>query len=189
MKDVVLETPRLLLRKPDRSDFEGWKAFCADAETMEHLGGVQHEADAWRSLATMIGVWSLGPAAMFSVIEKASGEWIGRIGPWQPHLWPVKEVGWGIRREYEGQGFALEAAIASIDFVFDELGWDSVSHLIADKNPRSQALATRLGSVPTGDTKMPGSLEEYQVQDWRQTRSEWCARRAEFDRIVPRLDI
>ena len=46
MKNAVLETPRLLLRKPDSSDFEGWKAFSADAETMEHLGGVQHEADA-----------------------------------------------------------------------------------------------------------------------------------------------
>ena len=33
---------------------------------------------------------------MFSVFEKDSGRWIGRLGPWEPHGWPGKEVGWGI---------------------------------------------------------------------------------------------
>ena len=33
---------------------------------------------------------------MFSVIEKDSGRWIGRIGPWQPEGWPGTEVGWSL---------------------------------------------------------------------------------------------
>ncbi len=153
---------------------------------MEHLGGVQHEADAWRSFAGFVGTWALGTPAMFSVIERDSGEWIGRIGPWQPHLWPVREIGWGVRREYEGRGYAFEAAVACVDHVFDALGWDTVSHLIASENTRSQALARRLGARPVGESKMPGSLEHYQVTEWRQTREAWRARRAEFDTLVPR---
>ena len=153
---------------------------------MEHLGGVQHEADAWRSFASMVGAWELRPAAMFSVIEKASGEWIGRIGPWTPHLWPVKEVGWGIARSFEGRGYALEAAVACVDFVFEDFGWKTVSHLIAEENTRSAALAQRLGAVPVGEAQMPGSLARYQVTEWRQSREDWEGRRGHFDDLVPR---
>ena len=154
---------------------------------MEHLGGVQHEADAWRSFAGAIGAWELLPAGMFAVIETASGEWAGRVGPVMPHLWPVKEVGWGLSRRFEGRGYALEAAVACIDFVFDELGWATVSHLIAEENTRSQALARRLGSEPVaGEVQMPGSLSKYQVTEWRQSRTTWEKGRERLDELVPR---
>ena len=110
MRSPEINTPRLLLRVPDERDFPGWRVFHADAITMQHLGGVQDEADAWRSLAGMVGVWQLRSFGMFSVIDRASGRWAGRVGPWEPHLWPVQEVGWGIARCFEGRGYALEAA-------------------------------------------------------------------------------
>ena len=127
---------------------------------MRHLGGHQQESDAWRTLAQWIGLWSLTDAAMFGVVEKASGEWIGRIGPWHPLHWPTREVGWGLRKAYWGKGYALEAAAASLDYAFDELGWDSVTHLIADENVMSQKLAARLGSKPGEYVNLPGSLSD-----------------------------
>ena len=186
MKDVLIETPRLLLRPPCAGDFPAVCAFTSDPVTMEHLGGVMHEADAWRFLASMIGFWSLTPAAMFAVVEKSSGQWVGRIGPWTPHLWPVTEVGWGVLRSAEGKGYALEAAVASIDYAFNELGWERVDHLIADANVRSQKLAERLGSAPGDEVKMPGSLAAHQVRAWGQTADQWRARRGSYDAIVPR---
>ena len=186
MNTNTLETPRLLLRPPEPSDFPRYAEFAADPVTMEHLGGVQHEADAWRAFAGFIGAWQLTPAAMFAVVEKSSGQWIGRIGPWMPHLWPVREVGWGLLRAAEGKGYALEAAVASIDHVFNALGWDRVDHLIADANTRSQILAERLGSERGEEKQMPGSLAEHQVRAWGQTREQWFARRSAFDELVPR---
>ena len=184
-KQPEIRTPRLLLRPPIAEDFEAWARFHADKVTMEHLGGVQHPADAWRGLASLIGMWDLAPAAMFCVIEAESGEWVGRIGPHEPHQWPCKEVGWGILREHEGKGYALEAAVASLDFAFRELGWDTVSHLIATENTRSAALAKRLGAYTVGEATMPGSLSEYQVTEWRQRADEWWARRDQFEELVP----
>ena len=181
-----LETPRLILRAPRAEDFPRYAEFAADPITQEHLGGVQAESDAWRTFAATLGEWQLTDAAMFAVEEKSSGLWIGRLGPWMPHQWPVKEVGWGLHRSAEGKGYALEAAVASIDYVFAELGWERVDHLIADDNTRSQALARRLGSVPGEEKRMPGSLSEHQVCAWGQTRDEWLARREQFDVLVPR---
>lgn len=183
---MELVTPRLLLRPPVAADFPAWEAFCADARTMEHLGGVQHPADAWRSFASMVGAWALGTPAMFSVIERETGEWVGRIGPWQPYLWPCREVGWGILARYEGRAYALEVAVASLDHAFGNLAWETVSHLVADANTRSRALAERLGAVAVGPATMPGSLGSEQVTEWRQHRDDWLARRARFDALVPR---
>ena len=38
----------------------------------------------WRMIMQMVGAWELTGISMFSIIEKASGKWVGRAGPWQP---------------------------------------------------------------------------------------------------------
>jgi RimJ/RimL family protein N-acetyltransferase len=50
------------------------------------------------------------------VEEQSTSAMIGRIGLWNPEGWPQMEVGWTLRRAYWGQGFAVEAAQASIDY-------------------------------------------------------------------------
>jgi len=101
---------------------------------MRFLGGVQDRATAWRTMCGMAGAWIVRGFSMFSVIERASGRWIGRVGPWQPEGWPGTEVGWGILPEFAGQGLAREAAVAAIDYAVDTLGWSDVIHTIHPDN-------------------------------------------------------
>ncbi len=95
----TLETERLILRAPRESDLDGYAALMADEESARHIGGVMPRSAVWRGMATMAGSWMLRGFAMFSVIEKHSGAWVGRIGPWAPEAWPGTEVGWGLLRE------------------------------------------------------------------------------------------
>ncbi len=174
---VQLETPRLLLRVPRQEDFEAWAAFMGDEEATRYIGGVQPRPVAWRGLAAMLGAWHLQGYAMFSVIEKSTGAWVGRVGPWQPEGWPGPEVGWSIVRSHWGRGYAPEAAAACIDWAFDTLGWDHVIHTIAPENDRSKVVATKLGSRYLRMDELPppsGALAEV----WGQTRAEWLAGRA-----------
>jgi len=153
---------------------------------MAHLGGVQTEPDAWRTFASWLGMQMLTENAMFSVIENTTGCWIGRIGPWTPRGWPTREVGWGLLESAEGKGFALEAAVACIDHVFLDKGWDDVTHLIDDANVASQRLAERLGSQPETLTQLPGKLAGHPVRIWLQSQASWWAQREQFDALVPR---
>ncbi|MGE4459466.1 GNAT family N-acetyltransferase [Stenotrophomonas acidaminiphila] len=174
--DLRLETERLLLRPPCAEDFDAFAAFCADPLPMQHLGGVQAPSVAWRSLATMAGSWHLLGYSMFSVIEKDSGRWVGRAGPWQPHGWPGPEVGWSIVPDRWGRGYAPEAARAAIDWAFDVLGWDQVIHTIAPDNRNSQAVARKLGARVLRHARLPPP-HEVDVQVWGQPREAWKARR------------
>ena len=63
---------------------------------------------------TMAGAWSLTGVAMFSLIERETGLWLGRIGPWTPLGWPGTEVGWGLHPDAQGKGYGVEAATAGL---------------------------------------------------------------------------
>jgi RimJ/RimL family protein N-acetyltransferase len=176
---LTLETRRLLLRPTRPDDFEEFAKFLADAETMRYLGGAaQPRPVAWRSFLTMAGAWAMQGYAMFSVIEKASGRWVGRVGPWQPEGWPGTEVGWGIVRDRCRLGYATEAATAAIDWAFAELGWSEVIHVIEPANVPSQAVARKLGSRNRGPSRLPAPYEATPIDVWGQTKAEWRARSA-----------
>lgn len=176
LADLHIETRRLLLRLPRREDFEPWAAFVADEEATRYIGGVQARSMAWRSLAGMLGSWHLQGFAMFSVIEKASGRWVGRVGPWQPEGWPGTEVGWSIVREAWGRGYAPEAATACIDWAFAQLGWEEVIHTIDPDNRNSQAVAAKLGSRLLRMGSLPAPHDDRPVEIWGQSRAQWAAR-------------
>ncbi len=174
--DLRVETERLMLRPPAAEDFDAFAAFCADPVAMQHLGGVQVPSVAWRSLAALTGSWQLLGYSMFSVIEKDSGRWVGRVGPWQPHGWPGTEVGWSISPACWGRGYAPEAARAAIDWAFAALGWQEVIHTIAPDNRNSQAVARKLGARVLRTAVLPPP-NEVDVEVWGQSRQEWQARR------------
>jgi RimJ/RimL family protein N-acetyltransferase len=171
----TLETERLILRPPIAEDFEPWAAFVADAEVQRFLGGPQGRPGAWRIMATMTGAWTIRGFSMFSVIEKASGDWVGRLGPWRPEGWPGTEVGWGVAREHWGKGYATEGAIAAIDWAFRELGWTEVIHTIEPENAPSVAVAKRLGSTILRQAVLPPPLD-LAVDVWGQSREQWLSR-------------
>jgi RimJ/RimL family protein N-acetyltransferase len=176
--DPEIETPRLLLRPPRIEDFDAWAALLADPAASHFIGGPVPRALAWRGLMAMAGAWHLQGFAMFSVIEKASGRWIGRLGPWKPEGWPGTEIGWGLARDSWGRGYATEGASAAMEWAFRTLGWSEAIHSISPDNYASQAVARRLGSRLRGAGRLPPPFEDSAVEIWGPTRAEWLARAA-----------
>jgi RimJ/RimL family protein N-acetyltransferase len=173
----TLETDRLLLRPPQAEDLTAWAAYAADEEAMRYVGGLQSACAAWRSLCAAAGAWIVRGFSLFSVIEKSTGRWIGRLGPWQPEDWPGTEVGWSMVRDVWGRGYAREGATAAIDYAFDVLGWTEVIHCIDPRNVASSGLAQRLGSTVLRQTCLPLPFDQIPVDVWGQTREQWRARK------------
>ena len=179
MHDLRLETERLILRLPRIEDFDDYAALQADEEAARYIGGPLARAPAWRKFLQMPGAWAIQGFAMFSVVDKVSGRWIGQIGPWKPEGWPGTEIGWAFCRASWGRGYAMEAGIAAIDWAFENLGWSEIIHSIHPDNRASQALAQRLGSRNRGAGKLPPPHEVVPIDIWGQSREEWFAHRAQ----------
>lgn len=145
---MIIETERLILREIDpERDFDAWAKAMADENTVRYLGTPpMSRAQAWRSMAMAIGHWAIRGYGFFSLEHKETGEWVGRVGPWYPEGWPSPEIGWTISPDHLRQGFAIEAARASLEYVVKHLGWSSVIHVILEGNSASMAVARKLGS-------------------------------------------
>ncbi|MEO5566416.1 MAG: GNAT family N-acetyltransferase [Luteimonas sp.] len=175
---LELHTARLLLRLPQSGDFDRYAELLADEVAARYIGGCLSRAAAWRRFLQMPGAWALQGFGMFSVVEKASGRWIGQIGPWKPEGWPGNEVGWTFHPDAWGKGYAVEAGAAAIDWAFDTLGWDDMIHCIDPDNIASQKLAARLGSSNQGPGTLPAPYEDLLTDIWGQTREQWRTHRA-----------
>src|SRR5438105_2835043 len=99
------------------SDLDRYAAWLADEGTARFIGGKPLDrADSWRSMAMMTGHWALRGYGMWALVEKDTGELIGRAGLWNPEGWPGIECGWLIAPERRRRGYAQEAALRAIDW-------------------------------------------------------------------------
>jgi len=171
--DLSIETPRLLLRPPRLDDLDPLAEMMTDEQSARFIGGTSPRAVTWRALMTMIGSWHALGFGMFSVFDKGTGRWVGRLGPWMPEGWPGPEIGWAIVRDCWGRGYAVEGAVAATDWALDTLGWTHIIHSIAPQNVASQRVAQKLGSRLIGPAKLPAPFEHDLVDLWGQSREEW----------------
>ncbi|MEM9220789.1 MAG: GNAT family N-acetyltransferase [Pseudomonadota bacterium] len=152
----MLETERLILRKPEPAVLSAWTAFFT-SERARFVGGGEGKTDlAWRVFAIVLGHWSLRQSVPFVICRKDTGDAIGPAGLWYPIGWPEKELTWSIWSSKEkGKGFAGEAVFALRDYVIGDLNWSrAVSYIDPDNTP-SIRLAERIGCTPDESALAP----------------------------------
>ncbi len=141
------------------------------------LTKTQSDRLAARAQATIVregwGLWAV------EVLD--TGGFIGFVGlnqpPFQAHFTPAVEVGWRLARGAWGQGYATEAARASLTFGFDHLDCDEIVSFTAAVNDRSRRVMSRLGMShdPYDDFDHPslpaGPLQRHVL--YRMSRESW----------------
>jgi RimJ/RimL family protein N-acetyltransferase len=143
----TLETARLRLRPVVEGDLDALVRLNGDPELMRYIGNGKplDRATTWRQIATIMGHQQFRGYSILALEDRASGELIGRSGPWFPEGWPMVEVGWVINPKRHGAGLATEAGRASLEWCFSNLPVDQVCSLIAPANTASARVAEKLG--------------------------------------------
>ncbi|HEY6578558.1 MAG TPA: GNAT family N-acetyltransferase [Rhizomicrobium sp.] len=172
-----LQTERLLLRAWQSADFEPYARFMADPGVTRYtVGDPLSRTDAWRSLAVFVGHWVLRGYGMWAVERKSDGEFLGRVGLWNPEGWPGLEVGWTLGKEYWGQGYATEAARAAMNFGFLTQNVERLLSVIDTRNSASQRVAERLGETRGERRQLEFQGKSFTVDVWSISRDDWTRR-------------
>jgi RimJ/RimL family protein N-acetyltransferase len=148
--DVFLETDRLLLRRFTRDDLELIVELDSNPEVKRYIdnGAAVDRAE----LAAMLDWW-LGYYDRFegygfwAAIERSTGRFLGWFhlrpgegaGPLEP------ELGYRLRREAWGQGYATEGSRALVDKAFAELGAARVNASTMAVNTASSRVMEKAG--------------------------------------------
>lgn len=147
----MIETARLILRNWTEDDIAPFLRHTNTPAVMRWLGGVRTRDDQLDVIRNRIMRWQEELGFTFWVVErKADGELLGFCGlkiadgrgsPIEGMI----EIGWRLRQDVWGQGYAKEGAIASLDFAFDRLGADRVVAITFPGNEASWGLMERIG--------------------------------------------
>lgn len=142
----VIETERLRLRAPKMDDLAPLCAFY-QTERSHMVGGPMDEREVHRAMMSTIGSWALKGHGMWHIADKTTDELLGATGIIFAPGWHEPELGWSITEKAEGKGFVYEAATAARSYAAQHLGHNGVISYIDPANPRSEALARRMGAV------------------------------------------
>jgi RimJ/RimL family protein N-acetyltransferase len=149
------ETPRLILRDWHAEDWaEFWRTTNTPA-VMRWLGGVQDAAARAAGEARVEGYRADHGHTFWVVERRDDGALLGFCGlkrsnqPGGPQ--GMMEVGWRLREDAWGQGYAKEAASAALDLAFGRFGADEVIALTVQGNTGSWGLMVRLGMERRAD--------------------------------------
>ena len=173
MPGPTLRTPRLLLRRWRDADRAAFHALNSDPAVMATIGPVMSRAESDAFMNRIEARFDEQGYGLWCV--DLEGEAIGFTGFMVPWFRDGVEIGWRIRSEHWGQGYAPEAARACLDLGFGSVagggfGFDEVISFTAAVNASSRRVMEKLGlrrdadgdfdhpSVPVGDPLRPHVL-------------------------------
>jgi RimJ/RimL family protein N-acetyltransferase len=143
---IVASTPRLHLRPWTVEDAPATDAIYGDAETMRMFGdgSTFTRAAIAESLADIVNEYAVRGYANYAVIERATNRVIGHCGAHATRH-DFAEADWVIGREWQGRGYATEAARAVFLRAFTVDRIEEIVGIVHVDNALSIAVMEKLG--------------------------------------------
>ena len=183
MPEFAIETPRLILRSWRDADLEPFHAMSNDERVMVTLGPLMNREQAAAVIARRRAEEQAEGHCFWALERRADGAFLGFCGLVRGNVGPIiskVEIGWRLAHHAWGQGYAREAAEASLEWGFDTLADDAIWAITTPGNVRSWGLMKRLGmvrhddldfehpSLPEGDPLKPHITYSISRSDWFQ---------------------
>ncbi|MDX3230238.1 GNAT family N-acetyltransferase [Streptomyces sp. ME19-01-6] len=156
-----IRTPRLLLRRWHDDDLAPMADINADPRVMHWIddGSVRDLDHTAEAIERWEEEWDEEGFGLFAVELLASGELAGFTGlsvpEFLPEVLPAVAVSWRLGSQFWGQGYASEAAQATMEFALQDRGLDRVISINRVGNDASENVIRKLDMVPERVTAHP----------------------------------
>jgi RimJ/RimL family protein N-acetyltransferase len=176
-----LVTDRLILRGFRDADREPFAALNGDPEVMRHFVRTLDRSGSDERVDGILDHWRSHGYGLWAVERRDDGVFLGFTGLAKHDYLDQPEVGWRFARFAWGNGYATEAARASLAWGFDVLEVPEIVSVTPVGNERSRAVMERLGMHrdTADDFPHPHIPDGHPLQAhvmYRLRREEWAAR-------------
>jgi RimJ/RimL family protein N-acetyltransferase len=155
----LLKTARLGMRRWMDSDLEIFVAMNRYPEVMEFFPRIWTAVESAAMVAKAEAFLEQNGYGPFAVDVLGSGEFIGYVGLLRPSFeaWftPCVEIGWRLRREAWGFGYATEAAKECLACGLGEWGLERIYSFTSVANMRSVRVMQKIGMRLAGEFDHP----------------------------------
>ncbi|MBM6996020.1 Acetyltransferase (GNAT) family protein [compost metagenome] len=146
---IYIETTRLQLRDWKESDLAPFRQLNADEQVMRYFPKTlssEETNELYQSILSEFQAYGFG---LYAVEVKETQEFIGFIGfrkvTFEADFTPCIEIGWRLKQEAWGKGYASEGAAACLQYGFTHLGFQEIYSFTAVINTPSRNVMTKIG--------------------------------------------
>lgn len=152
MIEFPLVAERLELRPMRREDEEALHAIWSHPTTLAALrfDGEYTLAMTRQRIADKRAHQAFHGFAIWTVVERASGEVVGDCGLQMLEDGPEVEIGWRMAPDVRGRGYATEAGRAALEVGFETLGMERIVAVTHPQNAASRRVMEKLGMTLVG---------------------------------------
>ena len=165
-QSIMIESERLIFRKITADDFDDLAVMFRDPDVMTAWEHTFSDEQIQKWIGNQISRYQKDGVGYFAAIRKETGEFVGQMGL----LWSgidelrVLEIGYMLKRQYWGMGYATEGTAAFMQYAFTEIGLDKVYTSIRPENKSSIRVAERIGMKAEGSC-----IKQYNSKDMEHT--------------------
>jgi RimJ/RimL family protein N-acetyltransferase len=154
--EFFIETERLILREWRESDRDQFLAMCNSPVVMEHLGGPTTPEEIDAGIARIRECQREHGHCFWAIERGRDGAFLGFCGLKRANepglsIEGEVEIGWRLREDAWGQGYAREAAEAALAWGWANLDVSRIVAITVPANRRSRGLMQRIGMTRRGD--------------------------------------
>lgn len=175
--NVLGETDRLLIRRPEIGDSQELERVFCDPTMMRYLGSTWTPNKVAEALRWWFENWGVKNCWYGILLKKDTLESIGMAGFTENTIQgePGLELSWFVFPEHQGRGFATEITNKLLDFGFDDLGAERVVTETHPENLAANRVLEKLGFECLGERQHKYDyLPEFETQVlWALTRGNW----------------
>ncbi|MCG8526242.1 MAG: GNAT family N-acetyltransferase [Opitutales bacterium] len=144
---MMIETDRLFLRPFQESDFEDLKSVWGNRETMSFYPEPYSDERIREGISKQINTFEKHGYGLFAVLDKNTGAFLGDCGITIQDIDGVEEyeIGYHIKKEHWGLGYAPEAAWAVKRYGFETLKLRKLSSYMESTHKQSRKVAEKIG--------------------------------------------
>ncbi|MAX70003.1 MAG: GNAT family N-acetyltransferase [Flavobacteriaceae bacterium] len=165
----IIETKRLILRPVTLSDTQDFFELDSNPKVHLYLGNnpVKHINESVLMVRNILDQYKSNGIGRLAIIKKDTDEFIGWSGlKYEQQLredFSYYDLGYRLKEQFWGNGYASEAALASLEYGFKKLKLKEICAAALVENLASNFILNKIGMTPSGQFTYKDSLCNWYV--------------------------
>ena len=155
----IFKSKRLGFRNWTYKDLDEFAKLNSDKAVMEHFPKTLSEKEVIEFIKNLKNHYDKNGFTYYATEVLESKEFIGMIGlafqEYKTKFTPAIDIGWRLKRNAWGKGYATEGAKKCLDYGFNELEINKIISVCTVKNKKSENVMKKIGMTKIGDFNHP----------------------------------
>lgn len=159
----ILETKRCIVRETVEEDVNAFYRIYSDPTVTEYTEPLYEDKEKEKQYIRNYRKYCYGfyEFGIWSILEKAGGQVIGRAGINMREGFDIPEIGFVVGSKWQRKGYAYEVCSAITDYARTQLHMEALQALVLPENKASVRLCGKLGFVRQGEAVWAGKVYQY----------------------------